>query len=527
MPAHLHMNGDPFRSLKMKFTHAAMALALSGVLAGLAAQPAAAKEVTIAVASTFTTMDPYDASDTLSYSAAKSMYEGLFGFDKDMKLHNVLAEGYKVSDDGLVYTVTLKKGIKFHDGTEFQADAVKANFDRVTNKANALRRYTLYYNIAKTEVVDPYTVRFTLHKPFSAFINQLAHASGAMICPSAIQKYPGKELAFHPCGTGPFVLDKYNPSEILHVVKNPNYWQKGLPKVDGLTFKPVPENSTRVAMLRTGEAHYIFPVPPEQVKILEGEKNLVVTKEPSIIERYVAFNMTKKPFDNLKVRQALNYAVNKQALAKVAFNGLADPTKGIAPKGVEFADEYGAWPYDPKKARELLKEAGYPNGFSATLWSLYNHTTAQKVIQFLQQQFAQVGVKVSVMAMEAGQRTAYLLKKPEESQLNMVYAGWSSSTGELDWAIRPLLGTDSWAPVASNFGYYSNKTLDDNFRDALLTTDKAKKQAFYSVAQKATWDDCPWIYLVTEQNVSAHVKGLTGFYIQPDAGFEYSQIEFK
>ena len=527
MPAHLHMNGDPFRSLKMKFTHAAMALALSGVLAGLAAQPAAAKEVTIAVASTFTTMDPYDASDTLSYSAAKSMYEGLFGFDKDMKLHNVLAEGYKVSDDGLVYTVTLKKGIKFHDGTEFQADAVKANFDRVTNKANALRRYTLYYNIAKTEVVDPYTVRFTLHKPFSAFINQLAHASGAMICPSAIQKYPGKELAFHPCGTGPFVLDKYNPSEILHVVKNPNYWQKGLPKVDGLTFKPVPENSTRVAMLRTGEAHYIFPVPPEQVKILEGEKILVVTKEPSIIERYVAFNMTKKPFDNLKVRQALNYAVNKQALAKVAFNGLADPTKGIAPKGVEFADEYGAWPYDPKKARELLKEAGYPNGFSATLWSLYNHTTAQKVIQFLQQQFAQVGVKVSVMAMEAGQRTAYLLKKPEESQLNMVYAGWSSSTGELDWAIRPLLGTDSWAPVASNFGYYSNKTLDDNFRDALLTTDKAKKQAFYSVAQKATWDDCPWIYLVTEQNVSAHVKGLTGFYIQPDAGFEYSQIEFK
>ena len=481
----------------MKLTHAAMALALSSALAGLAAQPAAAKEATIAVASTFTTMDPYDASDTLSYSAAKSMYEGLFGFDKDMKLQNVLAEGYKVSDDGLVYTVTLKKGIKFHDGTEFQADAVKANFDRVTNKANALRRYTLYYNIAKTEVVDPYTVRFTLHKPFSAFINQLAHASGAMICPSAIQKYPGKELAFHPCGTGPFVLDKYNPSEILHVVKNPNYWQKGLPKVDGITFKPVPENSTRVAMLRTGEADYIFPVPPEQVKILEGEKNIVVTKEPSIIERYVAFN------------------------------GLADPTKGIAPKGVEFADEYGAWPYDPKKARELLKEAGYPNGFSATLWSLYNHTTAQKVIQFLQQQFAQVGVKVSVMAMEAGQRTAYLLKKPEESQLNMVYGGWSSSTGELDWAIRPLLGTDSWAPVASNFGYYSNKTLDDNFRDALLTTDKAKKQAFYSVAQKATWNDCPWIYLVTEQNVSAHVKGLSGFYIQPDAGFEYSQIEFK
>ncbi len=511
----------------MKLIHAAAALALSSALIGLSAAPAGAKEITVAVSSTFTTMDPYDATDTLSYSAAKTMYEGLFGFDKDMKLQNVLAESYTVSPDGLVYTVKLRKGVKFHDGTEFQADAVKANFDRVTNKANALRRYSLYYNIAKTEVVDPYTVKFTLHEPFSAFVNQLGHASGAMICPNAIKQYPGKQLAFHPCGTGPFKVAEYNPSEILHVVKNPDYWRKGLPKIDGMTFKPVPENSTRVAMLRTGEAQFIYPVPPEQVKTLEGEPNLTITKTPSIIERYVAFNTQIAPFNNPKVRQALNYAVNKTALAKVAFNGLADPVTGVAPKGVEFADVYGAWPYDPKKARELLKEAGYPNGFTATLWSLYNHTTAQKVIQFLQQQFAQVGVKVSVMAMEAGQRTSYLLKKPKDSQLKMVYAGWSSSTGELDWALRPLLATASWAPVAVNYGYYSNKVLDENFREALRTTDKAKKQALYSSAQKAVWEDCPWIYLVTEQNVSGQAKNVSGFYIQPDGGFEFSGVDVK
>ena len=149
---------------------AALTLALAGALTTFASAPAVAKEITVGIASTFTTMDPYDAGDTLSQTAAKSMYEGLFGLDKDMKLKNVLAEGYEVSDDGLVYTVKLRKGVKFHDGTEFQADAVKANFDRVTNKANALRRYSLYNNIAKTEVVDPYTVRITLHKPFSAFI---------------------------------------------------------------------------------------------------------------------------------------------------------------------------------------------------------------------------------------------------------------------------------------------------------------------------------------------------------------------
>ena len=509
----------------MRFAASILSLA-AGLTLAAGSLPASARGITVAVGSSFTTLDPYQATDLLSRSVAKSFYEGLFGFDKDMKLQNVLAESYEVSDDGLVYTVKLRKGVKFSDGEPFNAAAVKANFERVINPDKHLTRYTLYKNIDRIEAVDEYTVKFHLKEAFSAFVNQLAHPSGGMICPKELEKW-GAQIAFHPCGTGPFVMKDYNPAEVLKVEKNPNYWRAGYPKVDSITFKPVVENSTRVAMLLTGEAQYAFPLPAEQVKQIEKRNNVRVDVTPSIITRYVEMNMTKKPFDNLKVRQALNYAVNKQALAKVAFNGLADPTKGIAPKGVEFADEYGAWPYDPKKARELLKEAGYPNGFSATLWALYNHTTAQKVIQFLQQQFAQVGVKVSVMAMEAGQRTAYLLKKPEESQLNMVYAGWSSSTGELDWAIRPLLGTDSWAPVASNFGYYSNKTLDDNFRDALLTTDKAKKQAFYSVAQKATWDDCPWIYLVTEQNVSAHVKGLTGFYIQPDAGFEYSQIEFK
>ena len=196
-------------------------------------------------------------------------------------------------------------------------------------------------------------------------------------------------------------------------------------------------------MLRTGEAQFIFPVPPEQAKTLTGSDNLEVTVSPSIIERYVAFNTKTKPFNDVRVRKALNYAVNKEALAKVAFSGYAVPATGSAPEGVDYAKVYEPWPYDPKKARELLKEAGYPNGFTATLWSLYNHTTAQKVIQFLQQQFAQVGVKVSILAMEAGQRNEYLLKKPEDAKLNMLYAGWSSSTGELDWALRPLLATAS------------------------------------------------------------------------------------
>src|SRR2546430_16880455 len=201
-------------------------------LGALFAAPAhAAKDVVFAVASTFTTTDPYDANDTLSQAMAKSFYEGLYGFDKDMKMIPVLAESYEVTKDGLTYTVKLKKGIKFHDGTDFNAAAVKANFDRVTNPDNKLKRYGLYNNIGKTEVVDDYTAKITLKTPFSAFINQLAHPSGIMISPTALKKY-GKDIAFNPVGTGPFKFVEWQPTDYLKVANNENYCRKGLPKVE-------------------------------------------------------------------------------------------------------------------------------------------------------------------------------------------------------------------------------------------------------------------------------------------------------
>ena len=502
---------------------------LAAVLAGLAiGAQACAEELVVAVQSTFTTLDPYDASDTLSQAVAKSFYEGLYGFDRNMKRIPVLAESAEPSADGLVYTIKLKQGVKFHDGTEFTAEAVKANFDRVTDPKNGLKRYSLYSNIAKTEALDPYTVRFTLKRPFSAFLNQLAHPSGVMICPSAIEKWGGN-VAFHPCGTGPYTLKDYNPSEILHVVKNPNYRVAGLPKLDGIVWKPVVEISTRAAMLRTGEAHFAMSLPPEQVKLLEKEGSVTIEKTPSIITRYLSMNVLKKPFDNVKVREAVNYAINKEALAKVAFSGYATPATGVAPAGVAFATKLGPWPYDPKKARELLKEAGYPNGFRAKLWSAYNHTTANKVIQFLQQQLAQVGIKCDIQALEAGQRVALVedVKDPKDAQVELYYIGWSSSTGELDWAVRPLLATESWAPNAGNTAYYSNKTVDDGLMEALSTTDEKKKQAIYDNVQKTIWQDAPWAFLVDEMNLSAYSKKLTGFYTLPDANIDFYEAELK
>ncbi|WP_312978548.1 glutathione ABC transporter substrate-binding protein GsiB [Atlantibacter sp.] len=487
----------------------------------------AAKDVTVAVASNFTTLDPYDANDTLSQQVAKSFYQGLFGLDKEMKVKNVLAESYTVSDDGLVYTVKLRQGVKFQDGTDFNADAVKVNLDRASNPDNKLKRYNLYKNIASTEAVDPATVKITLKQPFSAFINILAHPATAMISPAALEKY-GKEIGFHPVGTGPYALDTWNQTDFVKVKKNDGYWEQGLPKLDTLTWRPVVDNNTRAAMLQTGEAQFAFPIPYEQAAVLQKNDKLDLVTTPSIMQRYISMNVTQKPFDNPKVREAINYAINRDALVKVAFAGFATPATGVVPPAIAFAEPFKAWPYDPAKARALLKEAGYPNGFETTLWSSHNHSTAQKVLQFTQQQLAQVGVKVKLTAMDAGQRAAEVEGKGQkESGVRMFYTGWSASTGEADWALSPLFASQNWPPTLFNTAFYSNPQVDKDLTEALKTTDNAQKASLYQNAQQIIWKESPWVPLVVEKLVSAHSKTLSGFYMMPDTGFSFEDADIK
>ncbi|MGK9172624.1 glutathione ABC transporter substrate-binding protein GsiB [Yokenella regensburgei] len=498
------------------------------IAATLAAAPAlAAKDVVVAVASNFTTLDPYDANDTLSQAVAKSFYQGLFGLDKDMKLQNVLAESYTVSDDGLVYTIKLRQGVKFQDGTDFNAEAVKANLDRASNADNKLKRYNLYKNIASTEAVDASTVKITLKEPFSAFINILAHPATAMISPKALAQY-GKEIGFHPVGTGPYTLETWNQTDFVKVKKNPDYWQKGLPKLDTITWRPVVDNNTRAAMLQTGEAQFAFPIPYEQAAVLQKNSKLELVASPSIMQRYISMNVTQKPFDNPKVREAINYAINRQALVKVAFAGYATPAAGVVPPSLAYAATYPQWKYDPAKARQLLKEAGFPNGFSTTLWSSHNHSTAQKVLQFTQQQLAQVGIKAQLTAMDAGQRAAEVeAKGQKESGVRMFYTGWSASTGEADWALSPLFATQNWPPALFNTAFYSNPKVDKDLTDALKTTNDEEKARLYKDAQDTIWKEAPWVPLVVEKLVSAHNKNLTGFYIMPDTGFSFDNADLK
>ena len=510
---------------RIKSTIVALSLA-GGLFAG--APALAAKDVTIAVEIALDSLDPYNTNSTLSQAVGKSYYEGLFMFDENLKIQPLLATGYEPSDDGLSYTIKLREGVKFQDGTDFTAEAVKAILERVLDKSNGLARYNQFSRIKQVEVIDPHTVKITLNEPFSAFINSLAHPSAMMISPTALKKW-GKDITFHPTGTGPFEFVEWKPAEYVKVKKFDGYWQKGYPKVDTLTFRTVTDNNTRASMVQTGEAQFAYPLPFEQAKLLEKNDKLDVVAAPSIIARYISMNVQHKPFDDVRVRQAVNYAINKQALAKVAFAGYAAPSEGVVPQGVQYAKKMEPWPYDVKKAKELLKEAGYGDGFSTTLWSAYNDGTSAKVVQFLQQQLGQVGIKASVELLESGQRVQRVQQAQvaKDAPVRMYYAGWSASTGEADWALRPLLATSGWPPVFNNTAYYSNKQVDEDIRKALLTTNDEEKTKLYADAQDQIWKDAPWAFLVTIKLLSVHNKNLSGFKVMPDGSFMYKDVELK
>jgi glutathione transport system substrate-binding protein len=198
----------------------------------------------------------------------------------------------------------------------------------------------------------------------------------------------------------------------------------------------------------------------------------------------------------------------------------------VVPEGVKYAHKIAPWPYDPKKARELLKEAGYPNGFESILWSAYTTTTAQKTIQFLQQQLGQVGIKVTLQALEPGQRAEWVTSAPDPAtaKVRMFYAGWSASTGEADWALRPLLATEAWPPKLNNTAYYSNPAVDGFIAKALLSVDEQEKTSLYRQAQEQIMKDLPWAPLVTEQILYATSKRTTGIYAMPDGNINFSEI---
>ncbi|MBP2170364.1 glutathione transport system substrate-binding protein [Erwinia toletana] len=513
--------------MKAILRRSAVALGLSLCLAAVAQ----AQDLRISAYVDITGMDPHDTSDNASYSVQSGVFERLFQFDSQMKLTPWLATDYTSNENATEFVINLRSGVSFQDGTPFDAAAVKTNLERLADQSKGLKRNSLYKMIKTVTVVSPTQVKVELNQSFGAFINTLAHPSAVMWSPAVLAQYPEEtQLRLHPVGTGPFKFVEWQPGKLVKLIKNDKYWKQGWPKVDSVTFTPSPEDATRVAALKSGQVDAIYPLPADLLATVQNDSKLAVQRDPSIYLYYMSLNTQHKPLADVRVRQALNYAINRDLFLKVGFGGMGKPATSAMPSGVQFYQKQTDvdYSYNPEKAKALLKEAGYGNGLDLKLWST-NTTVAVRVAQFLKQQLGAVGIRVTVTPMDSGSRNAKLwgVKDPKQAEYDLYYGGWSTSTGDADWALRPLFATESWVPTSYNVSYYSNPAVDKAIAGGLETADPAKRAQAYAEAQKLLWKDAPIAFLGTPDNLVGKTKKLEGVSMLADGNLLFTQAEFK
>ena len=489
-------------------------------------------DIVAAVNVDFTTLDPLDTSDTLSGDIQRMLMDGLFGFDREMNVIPMLAESYEANEEATEYTFTLRQGITFSDGTPWNAEAAKANFDRWGDKSLGLKRTTLLCNILdSTEIVDEYTIKVTLTQSFGAFINTLAHP--ACVCMSPVQIAAGSEVcASDPVGTGQYTFVEWIAGDHLTVQLNPDWWGydadicggEALVEADAgfksVTFRPVTESATRVAMIQSGDAQLIWPVPSESIDSLREDSSVYLGAETGDVVRYLMMNNQKEPFNDVRVRQAINYAIDKNAYIAVVKDGNATVAQSVIGQNVQYFKANEPYEYDIEKAKELLAEAGYPDGFTTSI--MYANTTAnQKQCEFLKQQLEQVGIEVELNGMESAilnQKIQDVDVPGSEAEVEMYVIGWSTSTGDADWGIRPLLATESEPPMSYNICYYEKEEVDNFLYEALDTSDSDKRAEAYEKAQDIIWEESPLVCLAYDYNTWANSKNIVNVGNTPDGG---------
>src|SRR6266853_665638 len=324
----------------------------------------------------------------------------------ELKLVPDLAKSWEVLDEGKTYIFHLEEGVKFHDGTDFDAAAAKWNIDRILDPEVKSWVRTYYEEIDTVEVVDKYTLRIRMKQPSGALLTALGgYFQGIpMISPKAFETY-GKDWLYHPVGTGPYIFKEWVPGKHVILEKNPNYWKKGLPYIDRLEFRVMKDPLTSATALRAGEIDFVTRVPMQQVPLLEKLPGIKVITAPEMAPTIALLNMRVKPFDDVRARRAVGgYGINRVEIARVAFQGRATPLVSVMPPGVPDAiDLNEMYPYRPDEAKRLLKELGFDekNPLKFTILVPNQDATMADVAALIKNQMAKIGVEAKINLMDA------------------------------------------------------------------------------------------------------------------------------
>jgi peptide/nickel transport system substrate-binding protein len=432
-----------------------------------------------------------------------------------------LATSWQISGDGLTYTFKLREGVKFHDGTPFNAEAVKFNFERnykedhpFFHKAGAGSSRQIFRTVQRTEVVSDHVVRVVHRERHANFLAYLAHPMGSIASPEAVRKLGNTEFPNRPVGTGPFRFVERERGVKIVLERNDQYWG-GAPYLDRVVIRPIPEPLARVAAIRTGEVDWCDGIPPDSIVQLSADPNVTVVMDVAPETTQYTFNFKSKPFSDKRVRLAANLAIDREAICRDIVAGTCVPALQVMGPGSGGYDStikgYGR---DVARAKRLLAEAGYPNGFATTWWTCPYWPHTKPEAEFIQANLREIGIDVKLVSME----WQTFLNNVRKGLPPDVGAAWLGYTTDEPYNLERFFETALQPPNGFNIGWYSSPKMDALLESARNTTDEKERLHIYYQADRLVLEDAPWLLVNHLKFPRAHRKRVKG-YVNPQSWY--------
>ncbi|AUI66203.1 MULTISPECIES: ABC transporter substrate-binding protein [Glaesserella] len=505
------------------------------------------KTFTYCIESSPAYLNPQIGTDGATLDVGQAIYNRLVDFEAGTtNLIPSLAERWDISVDGKSYTFYLRKGVKFHSNKmftpsrDFNADDVLFSINRQFDPNNPYFNvsggsYEFFFGmdmqniIDKVEKVDDYTVKINLKKPNAPFLANLAMDFAAIFsaeyADAMLKAGTPEKVDTAPIGTGAFQFHSYQKDANVRFTAFNDYWQ-GKAKIDRLVFAVTPDATVRLAKLQHNECQ-AMPYPnPADVKTLQTDPNITVLEKAGMNIGYITLNQRKAPFDNQKVRQALNYAVNKAAILESVYQGAGSVAKNPMPPTIwGYNEEIKDYDYNPEKAKALLKEAGFENGFETELWAMpvarpYN-PNARRMAEMIQADWEKVGIKTKIVSYEWGE----YLKRMADGEHSAGMMGWTGDNGDPDNFLNTLLSCNA-VKQGSNYAGFCNNEYDKLVTEAAQISDKEKRTALYRQAQQIAKDQAVWLPIAHSTVYFPIRKEIKGYVQSPFMAHNFYTVEF-
>jgi ABC-type transport system substrate-binding protein len=505
-------------------------LLLSGVAAIslLAAAPAFAQEdpkggeIVITYKDDVSTLDPAIGYDWQNWSMIKSLFDGLMNYEPGTTtLRPDLAESYEISDDGLTFTFKLRPGVKFHNGREMTAEDVKYSIERVLDPATQSPGAGFFGSIKEITVVDPQTIKFELSRPDATFLHVMALNFAHVVPKEAVEEH-GADFGKNPVGTGAFKMTEWTLGQRVVFEKNPDYWRQGVPNLDKITFEVGQEPTVALLRLQRGEVDVLGdPIPPAQFLQVREDPQYKdwIVEGGQLHTGYITMNVNTPPFDNVKVRQAVNHAINKDRIVRI-INGRGVPANQPLPPSMPgYAKDYQGYAYDPEKAKALLAESGVALPITTELYAM-NTDPNPRIAQAIQQDLAAVGINAEIKSLAQ----ANVIEAGGNGSAPMIWSGgmaWIADFPDPSNFYGPILGCGGAVQGGWNWSWYCNEELDKQAAEADAMFDPAQaadRESKWRDIFLKVMEDAPWAPVFNEQRFTMHSPRMGGdpsLYVDP------------